>query len=146
MKNGENQFQSRERTEKSFGHEWVFHSRVGVHGVATRGREGRVQSRRDADDDHVSSGVDRFSPVSDHGVVAPGIEGIAPFPRRLDEIVAPNSQVHMHEALALGSGLPFLYELLRQGALREEPESVPNAGVRDNRSVSGWGKKRNRNH
>lgn len=105
--------------------------------MATRGGEGRVQNRRDADDNHVPSSVDRFLPVSDHGVVAPGIKSGVPFPRCLNEVVATNSQVHVHEALALGCGLPLLYKLLRQGAFGEKSESVPNAGVRNNGPASG---------
>lgn len=55
--------------------------------------------------------------------------------RRLgfDEVMTPDTQVHVHEALALGVCLLLLYELLRYRAFRKEMHSVPHTGVRHDR-------------
>lgn len=109
--------------------------------VAARGRERRVQNRRYADNDHVARIVDGFLPVRNDGVVATGIKSTVPsLCRRLRKIVATDAKVDVHEALALRGGLPLLYELLRQGAVGNELQRVPNTGVRNDRPVGVGGK------
>lgn len=81
-------------------------SRVGVHGVAARGREGGVQDGGDADDDHVAGGVYRLVPVRYYGVVAAGVESVTVavvsvagrLGPRLDQVVTAHSQVHLSGA------------------------------------------------
>lgn len=64
--------------------------------MATLRRQGGVQNRRDAHDDHVARGINGLFPVRHHRVVAPWVERIPSlFRRLLDQVVATHSQVHL---------------------------------------------------
>lgn len=128
---------ARPYTQHDFRTKKGFHSRIGVDRVATRGREGRIQNRRYADNDHVARKVDRFFPVRNDSVVTTGTKPTVPsLCRSVHKIVATDAQVNVHEALTLRGSLPLIYELRWQGAFGDKLQRVPNTGVRDDRPVA----------